>query len=149
MHLRTPFRHRTPNRLLSLALVAAIVVGCGEGTAQRFNDADITVANARLVTDDGTTGSVYLRIRSVTNAAVVAAVVAGDHTGDVQLRDPAGPVHQIDLLAGEEIILDPGGTELAVTGLDPPASPGDTVAIDLQLHDGSFLTITVDVRDEP
>lgn len=80
----------------------------------------------------------------------------GDHgamRGDEGGMDGMGgmtmkEVTQIDLPAGETVVLEPGGLHVMLLELPDPLESGETFALTLQFDDGSTQEVDVEVRDD-
>lgn len=84
---------------------------------------------------------------SLVKAASPAASVVELHThvqegGMMKMR----PVEKIDIKAGSEAVLQPGGLHIMMIDLTKPLSPGDNVPITLTFEDGSSKSIEAPVQ---
>jgi copper(I)-binding protein len=85
--------------------------------------------------------------RALLAAETDAAEVVELHThrmedGMMRMRQ----IDQIDLPAGEAVILEPGGLHVMLIGLAQPLTPGDSVELTLGFDDGSQESLTLPVK---
>ena len=69
---------------------------------------------------------------------------AEDGSGGMSMKEVEGG---LDLPAGGELLLEPGGHNLMLMGIPEPLQPGDAVEITLEFEDGTELAFTADVKD--
>ena len=79
----------------------------------------------------------------------------GDHDGDDEHGDMGHggammmqEVTSIDVAAGGEAVLEPGGLHVMLLDLPDPLELGETFEVTLQLADGETMTVEVEVMDE-
>ena len=168
----------TRTRLPRLAAVAALVVLPLAGCADDGGDLSIADVWARASADGQTTGAAYLTItggddddRLVAASAptaiaattqlheIVAAedpeggddMAEGDMGGDDMGMGGAMTMREIDGLdvpAGEEVALEPGGYHVMLLDLAEPLEAGDTFELTLTFEQAGEKTVEVEVRDE-
>lgn len=96
--------------------------------------------------DGGGTATTAASMPMGAGTTTTAGAGAGDHDGDMgamTMREVAS----IEVPAGGEVVLEPGGYHLMLIGLAAPLVAGDTVDIALELEVAGTRTVTAEVRD--
>lgn len=119
--------------------------------------ADITVQEpyARVVPPGAPASAAFMKLhnngdsdRKLVSASSDIAEVVELHThihdnGVMRMR----PVENIEIPAGEEAVLQPGGLHIMLINLKKPMAAGDKVTIDLQFDDGSHQSVEAEARE--
>lgn len=140
------------------------VVSDGGGSDQGGTDKGATATSADLTVhdawgkaaDDGMTG-VFAEITNngpkaitITGGSSEAAHMVqlhgteGNAKGGMTMKEKEGG---FTIEPGASLTLEPGGDHIMLMDLTGPLKPGDEVAIDLELADGSTLELTAQIRD--
>ncbi len=137
---------------------AAIVAACSSVHAWAAGAADALVVvepYTRAVPPGQPNSAVFMQITNgadadhiLVSAASPAAQAVELHThrledGMMKMRR----VEQIELPAGESVMLKPGGLHVMLIGLKQGLVPGDEVEVTLTLDDGSQTTLVAPVRE--
>lgn len=132
---------------IALLLVALVVTACAATTDSR----SIDVSNARIGEPAGVHAAAYMTLKSDADDRLVAA--ATDVAREVQLHVTATeddgsvrmePTGAIALPAGQEVVLEPGGTHLMLMDVEP-LEAGDTVTLELEFERFGTLPVTATV----
>jgi len=141
-------------RISSLSLLFLLSLG-GSAFAQSAND-DVTISEAyvRAVPPGQPNSAAFMEIKNgggvdhslVSGSSPVSEVVElHTHTmegGMMRMRR----IDKIDLPAGQEVSLKPGGLHVMLIGLKQPLAPEGSVPITLRYEDGSEVTVKAPVR---
>jgi copper(I)-binding protein len=140
---------------LSCLLIMLLCVGAG---AAGVGSVPVSVVDpwARATAPGQGNGAAYLRIRNEggelirlvsASAEVAERVEMHDHVldGDVMRMRP---VPLIQVPAGGETVLQPGGLHLMLMGLRGALVAGSSFEMYLQFEDGSRLAVTVPVQEQ-
>lgn len=125
----------------------------GEASGPAAERVEVIDAHARAMPPSASNSAAFMTLR---NAGPSAALVRADadvsetvelhtHThedGVMKMR----PVSKIELPAGEDTVLKPGGLHVMLIGLKQPMTAGDTFDLTLSFADESTRTVTVEVR---
>ncbi|MBX6375463.1 MAG: copper chaperone PCu(A)C [Acetobacteraceae bacterium] len=144
--------------LLRLAAVAVVAAPLAPSTAARAQPAaarpeiEVSAAWTRAASQ-GATGAGYmvLRNRGTTADRIVSASSPVARTVELHTHVHEGgvmrmrPVPAIDLPAGQEVRLAPGGLHLMLIGLTRPLREGERVPVTLTLEHGGSLTVELEV----
>lgn len=153
--------------LLAMALLCSL--GCGSrqqeaaappetGTASGTAEVAIAEPWARSSPEMAAMGAAYLSLRSETADRLIAVDVPDSVAASAELHevvaDSAGTmkmqrVAAIDLPAGAEVRLEPGGQHLMFIDLARPLVEGDTVAVTLSFEKSGSRVVAVPVRSYP
>lgn len=128
------------------------------GTDEPAGEVDVEDAWARTSPMMATNGAAYMRITSPIDDRLVAASVSADVAMTAEVHetsmsdDGSGEmvmqeVDGIDLPAGEEVVLEPGGYHVMLMGLAEPLEVGGEIEITLELESGATVTVVAEVRD--
>ncbi len=135
------------NQLLALLLLTLPLSGIAQ-------EIEIHDPYARAVPPGQPNSAVFMRMvnsgsepRALVRATSSAAEVVELHThtlegGMMRMREIA----RIELPAGEEVRLEPGGLHIMLIGLAPGFAPDSEVELTLHFADGSEQTLTAPVR---
>jgi hypothetical protein len=171
-------RLRTLCSIGGAVALAAAVVACGDDAdSNGSGEISVIDAWARTSPANVENGAAYMILTSddgdrLTGAAVDASVAAtveihetvtaGDSTGDTatgdtmtsdtMMDDTAAmtmrPVDGIDLPAGTDVALAPGGYHLMLLDLAEPLVSGATFELTLSFEEAGETTVEVEVRDD-
>lgn len=139
--------------VLSVA-VSMMIVATGLSQA-RENSLKVDNAWARETAPTATSGAIFITIANGGNqadrliaASSPAARVTELHThimeDDVMKMRP---VEAIDVAAGEEVLLKPGGNHIMLIGLTDPLVEGSTLPLELTFETAGTVMIDVTVED--
>lgn len=142
------------NRVSSLSLLFLLSLG-GAAFAQSANE-DVAISNAyvRAVPPGQANSAAFMEIKnsggmdhSLVSGGSPAAEAVELHThtmedGVMRMRR----IDKIDLPAGQEVSLKPGGLHVMLIGLKQPLVPERSIPITLRYEDGSEVTVKVPVR---
>ncbi|HEX5367760.1 MAG TPA: copper chaperone PCu(A)C [Acidimicrobiales bacterium] len=160
----TPTRTRLAATGLATALALALAA-CGDDDADSASaePEEVTVRDAwaRPTAAGQTAGAAYMVLTGGTeDDRLVGAEVDGSvaRTAEIHETMPAGgmgggdamtmrEVDAVDVPAGEEVALEPGGYHVMLLGLAGPLEEGDTVEVDLELEHAGTIEVTAEVRD--
>lgn len=147
------------NRFIATVLVIAttsVVAGCGDDGTSDDAGVSVEVAWMRPTPVGTATSAVYLTLRSpvddrlvgvtVSDAVAADAMVHQTVTADGQMS--MGAVDALELPAGADVALAPGGHHVMLTDLAAPLERGDEFAITLTFAAADAVGTTVSVRDE-
>jgi copper(I)-binding protein len=144
------------SRHFHLAMLSVLVVtlaACAGGAAKAPTISGAW-ARAAAVTDKPT--AAYLEISNPGNQAdaligasspAAASVEIHETTTDASGMTGMHPVDRIDVPAGGEVRLEPGGFHLMLMGLDQPLKAGDTIKLDLKFEKAGTITVDAAVRE--
>jgi len=153
-------------RLLAVVAVASLsVVGlaaCGEDstttttTTEASDDAAVTVSDAwvKAVDSDMTAAFGTLTNNTEEGATLVAATTdaaAMVELHEVVMKDGSMVMQPkeggIPIPAGSSATLEPGGDHIMLMDVTAPIEPGDVIELDLELSDGSTITMTATAKE--
>lgn len=139
-----------PSRLIStlaIVLVAALAACGGAAT-----DGQITVSDARVPVPAGPNGAAYM---TLTGDGAADRLVGAETTiaervelHESSMREGAMSMRQVDgvdIPAGGDAVLEPGGFHLMLVGVDRDLAVGDTVDITLTFERTGDQTVSADV----
>lgn len=139
-------------RALALGVLAC-ACGSWAGCAIESRPAEITGAWAPPTPPGASVGAAYMRVSSTQDDRLlgarspIAASVEIHHSsvegGTSRMRE----LDSVALLAGEELVLRPGGTHLMLIGLAAPLVQGETFPLELQLERAGTIGIRVAVLE--
>ncbi len=150
-------RDMTVNKTLGLALAALLLHGTAAlaGPALAGPTLEVEDPYARAVPPGQTNSAVFMRLvnggdapRALVGGKSEAAEVVELHThtmadGMMKMRR----VERIEVPAKGSETLEPGGLHIMLIGLKRDLVPGGTVALTLDLDDGSTLAVQAQVRE--
>jgi periplasmic copper chaperone A len=145
---------RSRQRLALVALVAAVVLviaACSSGTTKSLAVSD---AWARAQADTTKSSATYLVISNPTDQAdaLLSATSPGAmvemHQTSTDASGMTGmhPVDKIEVPAGGEVRLQPGGFHLMLMSLAKPLAVGDKLEIDLVFEHAGRVVVQAEVR---
>lgn len=158
------YRWRAALRAAPYFMLAAglLLAGCGQGdpppTPTPPAESAVTARDAwvRATPGDeaGQMTAAYLTLSSAgaQDERLIAARAEGAGVVEIHETTRQGevmqmqPVEGIDLPAGAEVALAPGGLHLMLHDLAGPLAPGDTVTLTLEFASGLTLTVEAEVR---
>ena len=144
---------RFANAVALLATLVLVVGACGD------DDAGITVEDAWARTSPmmATNGAAYMKITAPSDDALVGAVVSSsiaDHAevhevvmggeGEMTMQQ----IQRLELPAGEEVSLQPGGYHVMFIDLAAPFEVGQTFDLTLEFENADDLVVEVEVTEE-
>lgn len=137
--------------LAALAVVAVVLAGCGGGN----DGVTVTEAWARPTPAGADVAAVYFEVGShdddvLVGVAVPAAVATGaamHETTTVDGQTTMGPVGEVPLAAGDDVVFGPRGLHVMLTDLTRPLQDGDRFDVTLRFGTSDPVTVTVDVGD--
>jgi copper(I)-binding protein len=124
-----------------------VLAACAEGTPA------ITVSDARIPAPAGANGAFYLTLANDGDGDDRLVDVATDVAADAQLHQSRmedgvmsmQPVDGIDLPAGDEAVLEPGGLHVMLVEIDQGLTEGDTVEVTLMFDHADPQRVTAEV----
>jgi periplasmic copper chaperone A len=136
-----------------LALGASVIIGFSSAAAvAQSSDVAITAAWARAMPGGAQTAAAYVTVTSpsddrLTGVSTPAAQEAQLHSmsmtnGVMQMR----PVDGVDLPAGKEVTLKPGGYHIMLMGLAKPLTEGQSFPMTLTFAKAGAKEVTVSVE---
>jgi hypothetical protein len=139
----------------ALALTActtAVPVQNGGSTA----GVGISVAGSWARGADEGNGAAYMIIRNIGNQPDRLVSAAGDVAAAIELHTVENnngvmamrPVDSIDVPAGGQVELKPGGYHVMLVGLNQPLAPGDRFALTLQFERAGPVEVIAEVRNQ-
>ena len=137
-------------------LVVFVLIGLA-ASLKAANSSEITVEKAWARASIGTLrpAAVYFTVTNGSNARVsldrVTTPVASKAVIHATIKDGAivrmRPVGKFDVLAGESLVLKPGGMHLMLMNLKLPLIRGGTFPLILHFNGGRSITVTVPIMD--
>lgn len=147
----------------TLALSAALVmVGCSSADSASPtvspDEADsLVIRDAWVQSADQGMSAAYGVIANETADDVTLVAASSAASEDVELHitveSESGEMVMREaedgftILAGAELVLEPGGNHLMLMGLNDPVEPGESVEFAVELSDGSTLEFVASARD--
>ena len=139
-------------RVSLLASVTLVIAACSSGAPKSLAVSD---AWARAQADATASSAAYLVIANPTDQAdaLVRATSPGAmvemHQTSTDASGMTGmhPVDKIEVPAGGEVKLQPGGFHLMLMGLTKPLAVGDKLEIDLVFEHAGRVVVQAEVRD--
>jgi periplasmic copper chaperone A len=157
-----------------LVLFGGLLVACGSDSDS--DDVTVSDVWTRVTAPDATTGAVYASLEASSDNQLTGASVPSDvagttelhettHSGDMSTDEDSmsgedmesgssdgammgmKPVSSIDLPAGEEVNLEPGGYHIMLLDLAKPIEDGDTVPVTLTFESGDEMTVDATARE--
>lgn len=170
-HPPAPRRHTMVLAASCLASVAMVGAACGSDSGDGLQ---ATGAWARTSPSMADTGVAYMTLGSDEAATIVSASVPSEVAGRAELHETVAvgtdddsmsddamsddsmgdmamtmqPVDSLEIPAGGELTLEPGGYHIMLLDLADPLETGETFDITLTGDDGTEITVAVEVRDE-
>lgn len=146
--------HTIRRAVLPSVCTAALLLAAPHASAQSAAPVTATGAWVREVPAGRSTTGIFVTVKN--SGAKARAIVSGKASvGDTlelhEMKSENGmmrmaPVKSIDVPAGGQVELKPGGLHLMLFGLKKPLTVGDTVQVDLTLDDGSHVKLSAPVR---
>lgn len=141
----------------ALSLIAALSFGAAIAQAHEVTVGDLEIGHpwARATAPTAPTGAVYFHIdnhgstddRLLSAAGDVAdAVEIHQHTMDSSGAMQMRPVDGIDIPAGGEAVLEPGGYHVMLIGLHAPLKQGASFPLTLTFEHAGAVTVDVEVQ---
>ncbi|HGG60646.1 MAG TPA: copper chaperone PCu(A)C [Gammaproteobacteria bacterium] len=147
-------------RLSATVLLAAWVMlaGCSGGggsTAKASEDVAVENAYARATPPDARVGAAFLTLKNAGGRGHALVAAASDVAATVELHEHVHKdgmmqmrqVPRIDIPAGGETRLQPGGYHIMLIDLKHPLAPGERASLTLTFEDGSKKQVVAPVRD--
>lgn len=147
-------RFTKPQKTRSLLVLLAVGLALGMPVTALAEGIVIEDGYVRAVPPGQANSAAFMTLTNQSNedrallaAETDAAEVVELHThrmedGMMRMRQ----IDQIDLPAGEAVILEPGGLHVMLIGLAQPLTPGDSVELTLGFDDGSQESLTLPVK---
>jgi periplasmic copper chaperone A len=146
--------------LIALTLAALALAGCTTAPPVQNGGSTvgvgISVAAAWARSADEGNGAVYMLIRNIGNEPDRLVGVVGDVAGALELHTSENsngvvamrPVDGIDLPAGGQLELRPGGYHVMLVGLSQALAPGDRFPLLLQFERAGEVEVVAEVRNQ-
>ncbi len=159
---------RTTRLLVMVAVASLSVVGlaaCGadeatttsnETTSEMSDDAAVVVSDAWVKAVDSDMTAAFGTLTNNTDEDVTLVAATTDASAMVELHEvvmkDGEMVMQpkeggIPIPAGGSATLEPGGDHIMLMDVTRPIEPGDVVELDLELSDGSTITMTATAKE--
>jgi copper(I)-binding protein len=139
----------------TLALVAVLVL---VATACAEDDASLGIDDVWSRVSTGENGAVYMVISGGdADAALIGVAVGTDVAAMAQIHESSmnsdgamsmSMIPQLEIPAGADVVLAPGGVHVMLMGLADSLEEGDTFEVTLTFDNGTERTVTAEVRDE-
>ncbi len=131
--------------LLAIVGATAPLVACSD------DGTDLNVRGAWATASSGDDASVYFEIESPVDDRLVAVTVTPDVAARTELHQTVdGAMSQIagiDLPAGQNVELVPGGVHVMLLAPDGPLDDGDAFDVTLVFENAAPVVVGVDVRE--
>lgn len=141
---------RRPMTALAVLLFTLLsAAGCGSAAA----GGEIIVSDARVPVPAGPNGAAYMTLSNEADSTDRLVAASTDVAGSVELHESSTDggsmsmqrVDGIDIPAGGEAVLAPGGYHLMLVDVAPDLAEGDTVDLTLTFGSGDEQTVAADV----
>jgi copper(I)-binding protein len=150
---------RTATRSLTLAVVSmlvAMLAACTSGASPSTGTIRAEDPWARPSMGMERAGAVYMVLVNESGAADALVSATSSAAAKVELHETTAgsggmmemhPVDRIDLPAGEQVALEPGGLHVMLIDLTEELTVGDTVELTLTFEHAAPITISAPVRE--
>ena len=135
-----------------IAILAVAMTACAE------DDASLEIGDVWSRVSSGENGAVYMTITGGdADTALTGVAVSSDVAAMAQIHETSmdadgamsmAMIPQLDIPAGADVALAPGGVHVMLMGLADPLATGDTFEVTLTFDNGTERTVTAEVRDE-
>lgn len=141
-----------PSRTTTVLLLAALPLVSAACTPAA-SSSEITVANARVPVPAGVNAAAYMTLTNDGDSADQLISASTDIAGSVELHqttteDGSMSMQQVtgvEIPAGGQAVLEPGGLHVMLIGVTEDLAEGDTVELTLAFEDAGEQTVSAEV----
>lgn len=134
----------------ALLLGSLLLSACG---AAASTDGQIGVTDARIPVPAGSTGAVYLTLTNDADTDDALTGASTDVAGTVELHETSTAdgtmsmqqLQQIDIPAGGDAVLEPGGLHIMLIDVSSDLAEGDEVDVTLEFENAGSQSVTATV----
>jgi copper(I)-binding protein len=141
----------------ALSVIAALCLGAPIAQAHEVTVGDLEIGHpwSRATAPTAPTGAVYFHIENHGGMADRLLSAAGDVADAVEIHqnsmDSSGtmqmrPVDGVDIPAGGEAVLEPGGLHVMLIGLHAPLKAGASFPLTLTFEHAGTVTVDVEIQ---
>ena len=155
---------------IAVLIAAGLLAACGSSSSD--DSMSVTDVWTRVTAPSQDTGAVYATLKSPDDDKLVGASVpssvaekteihetvtseadAGANPDDSMGSDSSGPrmvmhpVSSIDLPAGDDVVLEPGGYHVMLFGLKKPIAVGDSIPVTLTFENAGEVKVDATARE--